>query len=166
MKKKQELFDYIERVKSEAFGINVKRRVILGNFLLSSRFEDFNEKVIEAQKIRRLLIDQYCKVFEEKNLDFIISPVAIGELPPKINDIINQKEKKNPVYEYKMDYYTALPNCTGTPAITIPVTESNSQYGEFPSSFKIQGYFGEDYHLLKIAQEIESALTKEKMNVL
>ena len=56
-KKKQELFDYIERIKSEAFGINVKRRVILGNFLLSSRFEDFNEKVIEAQKIRRLIID-------------------------------------------------------------------------------------------------------------
>ena len=55
--KKQELFDYIERIKSEAFGINVKRRVILGNFLLSSRFEDFNEKVIEAQKIRRLIID-------------------------------------------------------------------------------------------------------------
>jgi aspartyl-tRNA(Asn)/glutamyl-tRNA(Gln) amidotransferase subunit A len=47
-KKRQELFSYIERVKSEAFGINVKRRVILGNFLLSSRFEDFNEKVIEA----------------------------------------------------------------------------------------------------------------------
>jgi hypothetical protein len=42
----------------------VKRRVILGNFLLSSRFEDFNEKVIEAQKIRRLIIDEYCKVFE------------------------------------------------------------------------------------------------------
>jgi aspartyl-tRNA(Asn)/glutamyl-tRNA(Gln) amidotransferase subunit A len=47
-KKRQELFSYIERVKSEAFGINVKRRVILGNFLLSSRFEDFNEKVIDA----------------------------------------------------------------------------------------------------------------------
>ena len=48
VKKRQELFSYIERIKSEAFGINVKRRVILGNFLLSSRFEDFNEKVIEA----------------------------------------------------------------------------------------------------------------------
>jgi aspartyl-tRNA(Asn)/glutamyl-tRNA(Gln) amidotransferase subunit A len=47
-KKKTELFDYIERVRSEAFGMNVKRRVLLGNFLLSSRFEDFNEKVIDA----------------------------------------------------------------------------------------------------------------------
>ena len=120
-KKKTELFDYIERVRSEAFGINVKRRVILGNFLLSSRFEDFNEKVIDAQKIRRLIIEEYCTMFEQNNIDFILSPVAIGELPPKIDDILNQKEKKNPVYEYKMDYYTAFPNCTGTPAITMPV---------------------------------------------
>ena len=83
-KKKTELFEYIERVRSEAFGMNVKRRVLLGNFLLSSRFEDFNEKVIEAQKVRRLLIEEYCKVFEDNQLDFIISPVAIGEEPPKI----------------------------------------------------------------------------------
>ena len=48
LSKKQDLYDYIERVRSEAFGINVKRRVLLGNFLLSSRFEDYNEKVIEA----------------------------------------------------------------------------------------------------------------------
>ncbi len=44
----QDLFEYIERVRSEAFGLNVKRRILLGNFLLSSRFEDFNEKVIDA----------------------------------------------------------------------------------------------------------------------
>ena len=134
-KKKQELFDYIERIKSEAFGINVKRRVILGNFLLSSRFEDFNEKVIEAQKIRRLIIDEYCKVFEGNKLDLILSPVALGEAP-KIEDVLNQTEKKNPVYEYKMDYYTAFPNCTGTPAITMPVQERGSK-AEFPTSFKL-----------------------------
>ena len=71
------------------------------------------------------MIDQYCEVFESYNIDFIISPVAIGEKPPLISDVINQTEKKNPVYEYKMDYYTALPNCTGTPAITMPIKENN-----------------------------------------
>lgn len=49
-----------------------------------------------------------------------------------------------------MDYYTALPNCTGAPAITMPVQEDSKNY-KFPSSFMIQGYYGEDYHLLKIA---------------
>ncbi|TNV79929.1 hypothetical protein FGO68_gene2537 [Halteria grandinella] len=163
-KTKTELFDYIERVRSEAFGINVKRRVILGNFLLSSRFEDFNEKVIDAQKIRRLIIEEYCSVFEKGNIDMIISPVVIGERPPKISDVIGQSEKKNPVYEYKMDYYTAYPNATGTPAITIPVQEADQRYGEFPTSFKIQGCFGEDYHLLRIAKQIEKALKEAKMN--
>jgi len=85
---KTELFQYIEKVRSEAFGVNVKRRVLLGNFLLSSRFEDFNEKVIEAQKIRRLLVEEYCRVFEQEGLDVILSPVAIGEEPPKIDEIL------------------------------------------------------------------------------
>ncbi len=77
--------------------------------------------------------------------------MAIGERPPKISDVLNASEAKNPVYEYKMDYYTAFPNCTGTPAITLPVKEASSKH-EFPTSFKIQGYFGEDYHLLRIAE--------------
>jgi Asp-tRNA(Asn)/Glu-tRNA(Gln) amidotransferase A subunit family amidase len=48
--------EYIERVRSENFGLNVKRRVMLGNFLLSSKFEKFNEKVRTAQKVRRMFI--------------------------------------------------------------------------------------------------------------
>jgi Asp-tRNA(Asn)/Glu-tRNA(Gln) amidotransferase A subunit family amidase len=78
--------------------------------------------------------------------------------------VLNANEAKNPVYEYKMDYYTALPNCTGTPAITMPVKEKNTTH-EFPTSFKIQGYFGEDYHLLRIAEQIEEAITESHMNV-
>lgn len=56
MAQDEELLEYITRVRSEALGINVKRRITLGNFLLSSKFEDFNEKIRAAQKIRRMLI--------------------------------------------------------------------------------------------------------------
>ena len=52
----EDLFDYVTRVRSETFGLNVKRRVMLGNFLLSSKFEKYNEKVRQAQKVRRMLI--------------------------------------------------------------------------------------------------------------
>jgi aspartyl-tRNA(Asn)/glutamyl-tRNA(Gln) amidotransferase subunit A len=52
----EDLFEYIKRVRTDTFGLNVKRRVVLGNFLLSSKFADYNEKVRVAQKIRRLLI--------------------------------------------------------------------------------------------------------------
>jgi len=40
--------EYIERVRSSTFGLNVKRRIMLGNFLLSSKFEKYNEKVRTA----------------------------------------------------------------------------------------------------------------------
>jgi len=50
----------------------------------------------------------------------VISPTGFGELPPKISDITapdsNSKagEKKSPVFEYKMDYFTVVSNCLGT----------------------------------------------------
>jgi Asp-tRNA(Asn)/Glu-tRNA(Gln) amidotransferase A subunit family amidase len=97
-------------------------------------------------------------------LDLIISPVSIGEKPPRISDILNQKDKKNPVFEYKMDYYTAFPNITGSPAITMPIMETDSKYEPFPSSFKLQGYFGEDYHLLRIALKVEEMLKQAQMH--
>lgn len=61
----EELADYVSRVRTDAFGTNVKRRVILGNFLLSSRFEHFNEKVRQAQRVRRLFIEEWCKKMEQ-----------------------------------------------------------------------------------------------------
>jgi Asp-tRNA(Asn)/Glu-tRNA(Gln) amidotransferase A subunit family amidase len=59
-----------------------------------------------------------------------------------------------------MDYYTAFPNCLGIPSMTLPIQESwgiNIRTGarvsrkKFPSSVKLCTYFGEDYHLLRIA---------------
>ena len=97
--KKEARADRLHRAHQE-LGFRHKREALShhSNFLLSSRFEAFKEKVIEAQKIRRLIIDEYCKVFEGNQLDLILSPVAIGELP-KIEDILNQTEKNNPVFE-------------------------------------------------------------------
>lgn len=57
IKEREEMIEYITRIRSENFGINVKRRVMLGNFLLSSKFENFNDQVKVGQKIRRLLIE-------------------------------------------------------------------------------------------------------------
>lgn len=64
-KQDEELFDYIQRVRSERLGLNVKRRVMLGNFLLSSKYEQYNEKVRIAQKVRRMFISEWCKALED-----------------------------------------------------------------------------------------------------
>lgn len=52
------LFDYIARTKTASFGMNVKRRVVLGNFLMSSGqgMEDFNKNLVNAQRYRRMVI--------------------------------------------------------------------------------------------------------------
>jgi Asp-tRNA(Asn)/Glu-tRNA(Gln) amidotransferase A subunit family amidase len=115
--------EYIERVRTTTFGLNVKRRVVLGNFLLSSKFEHFNDKVRTAQKVRRMFISQWCEELEKHDIDVVISPTTIEEEPPVIADFYKPKESKtaNPVYEFKSDYYTAFPNSLGIPSITLPI---------------------------------------------
>ena len=169
----EDLFDYVTRVRSETLGLNVKRRCMLGNFLLSSKFERYNEKVRQAQKVRRMLISQFCKEMEDKEIDVLISPTTIGEEPTRIEDVVNApKAQRNPVYEFKMDYYSAFPNSLGIPSITLPIQETwgkdpetgarTSAY-KFPSSVKIHSYFGEDYHLLRIAKQMEEMIEENGM---
>jgi Asp-tRNA(Asn)/Glu-tRNA(Gln) amidotransferase A subunit family amidase len=71
--------------------MNVKRRVMMGNFLMSSGggYKDFNENLINAQKYRRMIVNQYQEVMQREDIDFIISPNTFGEKPPKISEIVN-----------------------------------------------------------------------------
>ena len=64
---------------------------MLGNFLMSNGagHKDFNQNLVNAQKFRRLIIEQYCKEMEANDIDFIISPSTFGEKPPKIEEILN-----------------------------------------------------------------------------
>ena len=59
-----------------------------------------------------------------------------------------------------MDFFTAHANCLGVPALTMPIYEdakvkNGQQYQGFPTSIRLQGFFGEDFHLLRIGQRIE-----------
>jgi Asp-tRNA(Asn)/Glu-tRNA(Gln) amidotransferase A subunit family amidase len=62
-----------------------------------------------------------------------------------------------------MDYFTALPNSLGIASVTLPLQESGRANAngsrikafKFPSSVKVHGYFGEDYHLLRVCREME-----------
>ena len=71
--------------------MNVKRRVMMGNFLMSSGggYKDFNEGLINVQKYRRMIVNQYQEVMQREDIDFIISPNTFGEKPPKISEIVN-----------------------------------------------------------------------------
>ena len=112
---------------------------------------------------------------ERNDIDVVISPTAIGEEPPLISNFTNKpRDSKtlSPVYEYKNDYFTAFPNTLGIPSITLPIQETwgkapktgelTSEY-KFPSSVKICTYFGEDYHLLRIARQMEIMIEEAGM---
>jgi len=100
--------------RSEGFGTEVKRRIMLGNYVLSGGYYDayFNK----AQKVRRLIKNDFRKVFE--NFDLILTPVT-PELPFKFGE-----RSKDPLAMYLGDIYTTSVNLAGIPGISIPVGTS------------------------------------------
>lgn len=97
--------------RTDGFGKEVKRRIMLGTFVLSEGFYD--AYFTKAQQVRRLLKQQTGEIFS--NFDLIISPVSPGtafEFGAK---------SANPVEMYIADIYTVFANLTGIPAISIPL---------------------------------------------
>jgi len=101
--------------RTEGFGKEVKRRIILGTYVLSEGY--FDAYFTKAQKIRRLIKEEIDKVLCE--YDFIILPTST-QLPWKIGEMEN-----DPIAVYLSDMYTVLANLAGIPAISIP-TGNNS----------------------------------------
>lgn len=99
-----------KNTRSEGFGKEVKRRIMLGSFALSSGYYDAYYK--KALQVRTLIINDFNSVFE--NNDFIISPVA-----PTVAYKIGEKTA-NSVEMYLGDIYTVPVNIAGLPAISMP----------------------------------------------
>ena len=97
--------------RSEGFGAEVKRRIMLGTFVLSTGYYDaFYSK---AQQIRQLLVKKITAIFEE--YDAVIMPVS-----PCTAFDIGDKDK-DPIAMYLADIYTVFANLTGIPAIAVPL---------------------------------------------
>ena len=96
--------------RTECFGAEVKRRILMGTYVLSAGYYD--AYYLKAQKVRRLILDDFNKVFED--VDFLLTPTtptaafAIGEEP------------KDPVSMYLNDILTVTVNLAGLPAISVP----------------------------------------------
>lgn len=126
--------------KTEGFGKEVKRRIMLGTYVLSSGYYDAYYS--KAQKVRRLIKEDFDKAFQE--VDLIISPTA-PSTAYKIGDTIN-----DPLQMYLGDIFTVSANLTGIPAISVPYQSENS----LPIGIQFMAsHFNED-KLLDIAQQI------------
>lgn len=97
--------------RTEGFGKEVKRRILLGTFVLSSGYYDAYYG--KAQKARRLVKEETNKIFEE--FDFILSPTTPGTAFPL------GQEYKDPTVLYLEDIFTVQANIAGIPAISLPL---------------------------------------------
>ena len=104
------LKDMYVQTKSQGFGDEVQKRILLGSFVLSSGYYD--AYYIKAQKVRHLIKDEYSAIFEEA--DLILSPVA-PTTAPKFGSF------KTSLEMYLSDIYTISVNLAGLPAISLPV---------------------------------------------
>ena len=104
------LKDMYVQTKSQGFGHEVQKRIMLGSFVLSSGYYD--AYYIKAQKVRHLIKDKYAAIFAEA--DLILSPVA-PTTAPKFGSF------KTSLEMYLSDIYTISVNLAGLPAISLPV---------------------------------------------
>ena len=105
-----DLADMYTRTRSEAFGDEVKRRIMTGAYVLSAGYYD--AYYLQAQKVRQLISDDLSRCFAE--VDVIMGPTTptpAFKLGEKMND---------PVQMYLNDMYTIAANLAGLPAISIP----------------------------------------------
>ena len=130
----------IKDSRSKGFGQEVKRRILLGSFVLSEGYYD--DYYSKAQKIRRLIKEETDKRLKEYN--FILTPTS-PVLPFKIG-----AEQKDPTAMYLQDVFTVQSNLTGHPSISIPI-KSN-----FPVGAQLIGDFGDDSNLISFANYITS----------
>lgn len=123
--------DTYRKSRSEGFGKEVKRRIMLGTFVLSSGYYDAYYG--RAQQVRRLLKDKTEEVF--KNNDFIL-------LPTSTNEAFKLGENtKDPIAMYLEDIFTVQANLVGIPAISLPLGQKKSG---LPFGIQLMGkMFGE-----------------------
>jgi aspartyl-tRNA(Asn)/glutamyl-tRNA(Gln) amidotransferase subunit A len=141
-----DLTNMYRKTRSEGFGDEVKRRILVGAYVLSHGYYD--AYYLQAQKIRRLIAEDFQQAF--KQCDVIMGPVAptvAWDLGAKVND---------PVANYLADIYTLSTSLAGLPGMSIPVGfgqgEKNARR---PVGLQLIGnYFGEA-KLLNIAHRFQ-----------
>ena len=109
------LEDTFIQTRSNGFGDEVKRRIMLGNFVLSSGY--YEAYYVKAQKTRHIIKDNYDKIFED--VDLILSPIAPGTAP-KFGEL------KNPIDMYLSDIYSISVNLAGLPALSLPISKGTN----------------------------------------
>jgi len=138
-----DLQDTYKKSRTEGFGTEVKRRILLGTFVLSSGYYDAYYG--KAQKVRRLITEQTKEIFQ--SYDFLVMPVT-PTVAWKVGD-----QSTDPVAAYLADIYTVQANMTGIPAIAIPLGKNKEN---MPFGIQVMSDRHTELSLLKFVQNIDS----------
>ena len=143
--KGENLIDMYEKTRSEGFGSEVQRRIMIGTYVLSSGYYD--AFYLKAQKVRRLIKNDFDEAY--KKVDAILTPStpsAAFKIGEKSND---------PVSMYLNDIFTVPVNLAGLPAISIPAGVDANGY---PLGLQIIGKAFDEQNILNIAYAMEEKI--------
>ena len=139
-----DLLDMYRKSRAEGFGAEVKRRILVGTYVLSHGYYD--AYYLKAQQVRRLIAEGFAKAYER--CDVILGPTAPStafKLGAKTDD---------PVQMYLNDIFTIAANLTGAPAISIPCGFDRQG---LPIGLQIQGDYFAEAKILNVAHRYQQA---------
>lgn len=137
--------DMYLRSRAEGFGDEVKRRIMVGTYSLSSGYYD--AYYLRAQRIRSVAVDQFKSIFE-KGIDVLVSPVAPG---PAFK--IGEKTS-DPVSMFLVDIMTVPASLAGLPALSVPCGHTSSG---LPIGMQIMGPFLGEEAVLRVGHAFQEA---------
>ncbi|MEJ2614361.1 MAG: amidase family protein, partial [Ignavibacteriaceae bacterium] len=145
----QALIDMYKSSRSEGFGEEVKRRIMLGTYVLSAGYYDAYYR--KAQKVRRLIKNDFDNAFEK--IDLILTPTS-----PTTAFKIGEKSS-DPLEMYLSDIYTTSANLAGIPGINIPAAKSSDG---LPIGVQLLANQFDESTLLKMSYYIQENYLKQK----
>jgi aspartyl-tRNA(Asn)/glutamyl-tRNA(Gln) amidotransferase subunit A len=137
----EDLSDLYRRSRSEGFGAEVKRRIMIGTFALSAGYYDAYYR--KAQQIRRLIKNDFVNVFEE--VDMLIGPIA-----PSTAFRIGEKTG-DPVTMYLQDIFTIASNLAGLPAASFPAGFVDG----LPVGIQVIGNYLDEASILRLGHQFQ-----------
>ncbi|HWV19123.1 MAG TPA: Asp-tRNA(Asn)/Glu-tRNA(Gln) amidotransferase subunit GatA [Rhodocyclaceae bacterium] len=139
------LDDMYSKSRAQGFGSEVKRRILIGTYVLSHGYYD--AYYLQAQKIRRLIAADFVEAF--KSCDVIMGPAAPDtafEFGAKSGD---------PVKMYLSDIYTISTNLAGLPGMSVPAGFSDKTGSKLPVGLQIIGNYFEEAKMLNVAHQYQ-----------
>ncbi|HMV19646.1 MAG: Asp-tRNA(Asn)/Glu-tRNA(Gln) amidotransferase subunit GatA [Betaproteobacteria bacterium] len=142
-----DLNDLYAKTRAQGFGAEVKRRILIGTYVLSHGYYD--AYYLQAQRIRRLIADDFVAAFK-------VCDVILGPTSPSPAFRLGEKAA-DPVQMYLSDIYTIAVNLAGLPAISIPCGFVAEQGSQLPIGLQLIGDYFSEGRLLNVAHRYQQA---------